>query len=73
MFKTRSETRLEPMLLTCRQAAELLSISERTLWQLTKDGKIPVVKVGRSVRYDPADLRAWIAGAKSPMPQKLSA
>ncbi|MFO0946442.1 MAG: hypothetical protein U1D30_10910 [Planctomycetota bacterium] len=33
----------EPILITARQAAELLSISERTLWQLTNDGKAAAV------------------------------
>jgi excisionase family DNA binding protein len=49
-----------PLLLTSRQAAEALAISERKLWDLTKRGDIPVVRIGRSVRYAPADLQAWI-------------
>jgi hypothetical protein len=41
-----------------------LNVSPRLLWGLTAanraDGKgIPCVKIGRAVRYDPADLRAW--------------
>lgn len=43
------------------QAAKVLSISERTLWGLTKAGDIPAVRFGgRNVRYSPDDLRAWI-------------
>lgn len=50
----------EPMLLTRKQAAKALSISERKLWSLTNCGEIPRVPIGRAVRYDPADLREWI-------------
>jgi excisionase family DNA binding protein len=48
------------LLWTSREAAQALSISERTLWSLTHDGKIPCIRIGRSVRYDPADIREWI-------------
>ncbi len=49
------------LLLTSRQTAEALSISERTLWGLTD---LPRVRIGRSVRYDVEDIRAWIASRK---------
>jgi excisionase family DNA binding protein len=61
MFQQRTEPAVEPMLLTARQAAKALSISERTLWGLTKAGDIPAVRFGgRNVRYSPDDLKAWI-------------
>jgi excisionase family DNA binding protein len=55
---------LKQLLITARDAAKALSISERCLWQLTKDGAIPCVRVGRLVRYDPNDLEQWIDQAK---------
>lgn len=58
----------ERLLITAREAADLLSISERTLWQLTNDGRLPAVRFGRTVRYDPADLRAFIAASRSAKP-----
>jgi excisionase family DNA binding protein len=49
-------------LLTQREAAILLRLSERTLERLRVQGSGPVyVKAGRSVRYREADLEAWIA------------
>ena len=45
-------------------AAEALSISPRKLWAMTNSGEIPSVRFGRSVRYDPADLREWIDSQK---------
>ena len=47
-------------LLKVKETAAVLSISARKLWELTNRGEIPHVRVGRSVRYDPADLQAWI-------------
>ena len=37
-------------------AARRLSISERTLWKLTARGAVPVVRLGRLVRYCPKAL-----------------
>jgi excisionase family DNA binding protein len=53
-------TTIEPMLLTPREAAKALSICERTLYALTRRGELPVVRIGRAVRYDVADLRGYI-------------
>jgi len=49
------------LLLTRVEAAQLLSISERTLFTLTKEGTIPCIRLGHSVRYDVASLRKWIS------------
>lgn len=51
-------------LLRPRQAAEMLAISERTVWELTNRGDLPCIRLGRSVRYDPADLADWIERKK---------
>lgn len=64
MFHKETEQIVEPMLLTARQTAKMLAISERSLYSLTKSGDLPAVRIGRSVRYDPADIRAWIKSAK---------
>ncbi len=60
MFAQREERTIEPILLPPRQAAKLLSISERTLYAFTKAGTIPVVRIGRSVRYSLDELKEWI-------------
>lgn len=51
-------------LLTPKQAAARLAISERKLWSLTHEGRIPAVKFDRVVRYDVADLNAFIQNVK---------
>lgn len=48
-----------PLLVNTREAARMLCISERTLWTLTQEGRIPSLKIGRAVRYRVADLEAW--------------
>ena len=56
----------EPLLLKLRDAAELLQVSDRTLWQLSKDGDIPSIRVGvRSVRYCRKQLQEWIEQQKA--------
>mgnify|MGYP001582181443 CR=1 FL=1 len=54
----------ETLLLTSVQAAKALTISARTLWQLTQDGKIRCVRINRLVRYDPQDLLVYIERQK---------
>lgn len=52
----------QALLLTAPEAAERLRISEKTLWSLTAPrGGIPVVRIGRAVRYSVAALERWIA------------
>jgi excisionase family DNA binding protein len=48
------------LLVSPREAARMLSISERTLYSLTKAGEIPALKLVRAVRYRVADLEAWV-------------
>lgn len=55
----------EELLLTPGEAAGQLRISERSLWTLTKLGKITAVRLGSRVFYDPNDLRDAIERAKT--------
>lgn len=52
----------EKLLLTPREAADTLSVCEKSLWSLTAPrGPIKSVRLGRSVRYSVAILREFIA------------
>jgi len=53
------------LLLKPEDAAKALSISERFLWKLMDEAKIPCVRIGRAVRYDPRDLSEWISRIKN--------
>jgi excisionase family DNA binding protein len=53
-----------PLAFRPSQAAEALGISPRHLWQLTKDGVIPCIRLGtgkrRSILYPVTELQAWL-------------
>ena len=50
----------EPLLISAQAAAKLLSISERTLRDRTKDGSIPSLRLGGRVLYSWSALADWI-------------
>ena len=65
-FRSNGQTGLRlPKLLKPKEAADVLAVSERTLWTLTDNGDVPAVRIGHSVRYDPGDLAAWIEQQKN--------
>ena len=49
-----------PLLINSKDASEILGISSRKLWSLTKCKAIPSRKIDSMVRYSPAELAAWI-------------
>jgi excisionase family DNA binding protein len=49
----------ERLQVRAREAAQLLSISERELRRLTQAGALPSIGRGRLRRYALEDLRAW--------------
>ena len=54
-----------PLALRPRDAARALGVSPRTLWQWTRDGLVPCVRVGtgrrQTVLYPIPTLTAWLA------------
>jgi excisionase family DNA binding protein len=48
-------------LLDEREAAEICHFSKRGLEELRKAGRIPHIKLGRSIRYNATSLRAFLA------------
>lgn len=52
---------LESKLLTLREAAQMLGLSERTVWEASAPrGDLATVRIGRSVRYSQTDLADYI-------------
>lgn len=61
MSATRRSSQEPSQLITQREAAARLTISERTFRMLVATGQIPVVRVSpRRVVVDPADLARYI-------------
>ena len=61
---TKTDQTQEALLLKPNEAANKLQVSARTLWQLKKDGKLPCIRIYRSVRYDPNDITKFIENQK---------
>lgn len=53
-------------LIDMHAAADRLGTSHRQVRRMVDDRRIPFVKVGRFVRFDPADLDRWIDAQKVP-------
>jgi excisionase family DNA binding protein len=67
------ENSMTPLLVDVREAARLLSCSDRTLWSLTAPrGPIPCLRLGRAVRYAIADLEAFIRDSRESQTQPPS-
>lgn len=49
------------ILLRPEAAAQLLSLSRARIYELCRDGTLPVVRIGRSVRVPRDRLEAWAA------------
>jgi excisionase family DNA binding protein len=56
------------LLIDSRQAAKLLRISESTLWNMWKAGKMPQpIRIGFAVRFGYEELRAWVDAGGPPL------
>lgn len=57
------QERMPVPLLTTKEAAMILRVSERSLWTMTSPrGPIRAVRMGRSVRYAPQVIEDYIQG-----------
>lgn len=41
--------------------ASFLGLHVQTVYSMAKDGRLPSRKIGRGVRFDPSEIRAWLA------------
>lgn len=59
---TRNISLDDNIIVDTSEASILLHTPEKSLikWRSTGEHNIPYVKIGRSIRYRTADLRAWI-------------
>jgi excisionase family DNA binding protein len=55
----------ESPLWTAHEVAELLGVSHEYVWQLSREGRIPTVSLGRSRRYRRDSVLAWLAEIES--------
>lgn len=58
---TSTASSAEKLLVDAREAARLLSISERKLWELTNRGIVKCCRIGRAVRYSRVALADFVS------------
>ena len=60
-------------LLTARQVAEQLAVSQRFVYDLAARGDLPVIRLGAVLRFDQADVEAFVQASRVPAAVKPSA
>jgi predicted DNA-binding transcriptional regulator AlpA len=56
------DSSVAPLAWDVRGLADALAVSVATVWRLHSAGRLPrPVRIGRSVRWPVADVRAWLA------------
>jgi excisionase family DNA binding protein len=63
---SRGTASTESPLWTAHEVAQLLGVSHEYVWQLSREGRIPTVSLGRSRRYRRDSVLAWLAEIESP-------
>jgi excisionase family DNA binding protein len=53
-------------MMTVRQVAELLGVHENWVYDQAASGELPSYKIGGTRRFDPDELRGWIAQHREP-------
>jgi excisionase family DNA binding protein len=72
LYRSRggSMTNTRP-LLTIQQASQITGVSIPTLYKWVSQRKIPYIKMGRLVKFDPLKLEEWIKQQTvMPMPER---
>jgi len=59
---------LNQRLFDVRAAAQLLSVSTRTVYELVARGELPHVRVGGQIRFVPSALEEWLRNGGTPGP-----
>jgi len=67
---TRSDA--VPQLLTMDQLAERLGVTHRHVRRMVAERRVPFVRVGRFIRFDPAEISAWLDQARKAALRPLS-
>ncbi|HEY4261849.1 MAG TPA: helix-turn-helix domain-containing protein [Schlesneria sp.] len=61
MDGSKFEAEAPAPLMNLKQVARVMNVSERTVWANSAPrGTIPVVPIGRSIRYCPREIQEWM-------------
>lgn len=56
-----AEISLNEALWTVRQAADFLHLGRNTVYEWAASGKLPSLRLGSRIRFQPSALRRWVA------------
>ena len=56
-----------PKLLTMDELAERLGVTPRHIRRLVAERRVPFLRVGRFIRFDPAKIATWLDSSASPV------
>ncbi len=57
-----------PKLLTMDELAERLGVTHRHVRRMVAERRVPFVRVGRFIRFDPAKIATWLDSSRVPVP-----
>ena len=57
------QTQMQTDIMTIREVADYLKLTEKTTYRLVAEGKIPGFKVGGSWRFRRSEIEQWIDAA----------
>ena len=55
-----------PELMTMDQLAERLGVTQRHVRRLVEERRVPFLRVGRFIRFDPAEIADWLDRSRVP-------
>ncbi len=50
-----------PEVMTVKQAAEYLQVNEQVMYRYVREGKVPVAKLGTTIRFKRSVIDQWLA------------
>ena len=62
----------ETVLLTVRDVQEVTQLGRTKIYELMRDGQLPYLRIGRSVRIRREVLEAWLAKLEEELRQEMS-
>jgi len=60
IYRSQPAPAPEPLLVSTRVAAKMLSVCERTISNMAARGDLRPIRIGKAVRFAVEDLKAWI-------------
>jgi excisionase family DNA binding protein len=62
-----------PRALTAAELATLLNLGKTVVYDMAATGRIPSIKIGATVRFDPARTAAWLRQHEVAAPERRAA